>query len=276
MANQKRFEHAATFFGVHGAKTEHKNTQADILKNPAKCDGRGLKGCSPDGEVGGPYCTRFWSGVCTPCYIPGTTSSFPDAPPKGTTPVCPTDILDYPEYEGLNEPKCQQADDEGNLHAKDLCCLYINGCQNMSSLHTQLDENGFAYAWSKMSTQGLVDFFTGLMQRRFNTPYVINQAALEEFMYWKWFPGQKPMLSPADFDGIVEQIKGFYSATSPAPTPAPPTPAPDTSGGDGNGTPYVPIAIGAAVVVVVGIGAALFVQRNAARRREAALLSPSP
>jgi len=190
--------------------------------------------------------------------------------------VCPTDILDYPEYEGLNEPKCQQADDEGNLHAKDLCCLYINGCQNMSSLHTQLDENGFAYAWSKMSTQGLIDFFTGLMQRRFNTPYVINQAALEEFMYWKWFPGQKPMLSPADFDGIAEQIKGFYSATSPAPTPAPPTPAPDTSGGDGNGTPYVPIAIGAAVVVVVGIGAALFVQRNAARRREAALLSPSP
>merc|ERR1711953_902716 len=98
----------------------------------------------------------------------------PDAPPKGTTPVCPTDILDYPEYEGLNEPKCQQADDEGNLHAKDLCCLYINGCQNMSSLHTQLDENGFAYAWSKMSTQGLIDFFTGLMQRRFNTPYVLE------------------------------------------------------------------------------------------------------
>jgi len=68
------------------------------------------------------------------------------------------------------------------------------------------------------------------------------------------------------------RVKELKISTSPAPTPAPPTPAPANTGGDGNSIPFVPIAIGAAVVVVVGIGAALFVQRNAARRREAALL----
>lgn len=124
-----------------------------------------------------------------------------------------------------------------------------------------------------MSTQGLIDFFTMRVQEKYSTPYVINQAALEDIMYWKWFPGQKPMISPAEFDGIVEDIKGFYSATSPAPTPAPPTPAPPNGAGGGR-FPLVPVAIGAAVVVVVaiGIGAALFVRRNAARGRDAALL----
>jgi len=81
------------------------------------------------------------------------------------------------------------------------------------------------------------------------------------------------MIRPQEFDGIVEDIKGFYSGTSPAPTPAPPTPAPPNNNGDG-GFPTGPVAIGGAVVVVivVGIGVALFVRRNAARGREAALL----
>merc|ERR1712232_20289 len=41
--------------------------------------------------------------------------------------------------------------------------------------------------------------------------------------------------------GIVEDIKGFYSGTSPAPTPAPPTPAPPNNNG-GGGFPTGPVA----------------------------------
>jgi len=166
MANQMRFEQAAAAFGIKDALTKHTNTAADILASPALCGNRGLNGCNPDGDVGGPYCTREWSGVCTPCYIPGTLKDYPNAK---FDPVCPTNILAYPEYKDLNDPKCK-GDAEGNLHAKDLCCLYTNGCQHASTLPSRTDEDGFAYAWSKMSTQGLVDFFTMLVQKKIQHP----------------------------------------------------------------------------------------------------------
>jgi len=131
-------------------------------------------------------------------------------------PVCPTDVLEYPEYKNLNEPMCAAADSYGNYHAKDLCCLYLGlACQNSSVLAEQMDENGFAYAWSKGTTQGLIDWFTLLVNKKYGTPYVADQKGLENVLYWKWFPGKTPMLKPSDYDAVVEQIKVFFSKTPP-------------------------------------------------------------
>jgi len=211
-ANQMRHEKVAAAFGIQGAQTEHKNTAADILAKPAKCGSRGVPFCNPALHIGGPYCTRDWSGVCKSCYIPGTVMPYPD---QHYAPVCPTDVLDYPEYKVLNEPKCKSADAQGNLHAKDLCCLYVGTCQNSSVLAKQMDENGFAYAWSKGATQGLIDWFTLLVNKKYGTPYVADQKGLENVLYWKWFPGKMPMLEPSDYDAVVEQIKVFFSKPPP-------------------------------------------------------------
>jgi hypothetical protein len=271
--NQVRHEIFADAFGIEGALTKHANTNADILANPTLCGKRGYGTCNPDGsgEVGGPYCTRHFSGVCTMCYIPGTVRVYPDA---AATPICPADILDYPDYGGLNDPKCKQADQEGNLHAKDLCCLYLNQCVNATTLSTQTDENGFAYAWSKGSTQGLIDWFTMLVEKKYGTPYVADQKSLEGILYQKWFPGSMPMLKPTDYDAVVEQIKGFYSKQSLAPTlepTPPPTPAPTSAK---NSFPLMTVVIVIAVVVVIVLGAVCFVMhRRKQQEREQALLS---
>jgi hypothetical protein len=276
--NQVRHELFADAFGIEGALTKHANTNADILAKPAACGKRGYGTCNPDGsgEVGGPYCTRHVSGVCTMCYIPGTLRVYPDA---DATPICPTDILDYPDYQGLNEPKCKQADAEGNLHAKDLCCLYTGFCLNALQLPTQTDENGFAYYWAKGTTQGLIEFFTMLVQKKYDTPYVVDQKGLETLLYKKWFPGRMPLIKPADYDGIVDQIKGFYSKDSLAPTSAPtapPTPSPPDVKKDTFPLLWE-VVVGIAVVVVIGLGVVCFVvNRKKQQERERALLMEAP
>ena len=112
-----------------------------------------------------------------------------------------------------------------------------------------------------------------MANKKYGTPFAGDQKALETALYWKWFPGQPPSLKPEDYDGVLEQIKGLYSATSPAPTRAPTKPAPPAPPGKTwaptaaptnkpepkSSFPVVPVVIGVVVVALIGLGVAFFI-----------------
>eukprot|EP00439_Symbiodinium_sp_Y106_P046979 s772_g6.t1 len=90
------------------------NFNIDLLENNPTCSR--AANCKPNPN-GGPYCSRQFGGVCTPCYIPGTQEPFSN---PDNTPTCPFSLKEEiggPAGVAANT-KCK------SKSASDLCCLY--------------------------------------------------------------------------------------------------------------------------------------------------------
>jgi hypothetical protein len=139
-ANRIRVEAFAEAAGVQGAAREHRVVPWSVQSETcAHVDGCG----STDSKIGGFYCTRIYSPLCTRCIIPGTVASpFSSEKRVSTWPVCPYDILDT--YTTGVEPEC------ASTAAKDGCCLYSNTCDgDASPSEAALDSSGLALVASR-------------------------------------------------------------------------------------------------------------------------------
>lgn len=268
--NQDRHEQLAAMFEIDGAQDNHQLTASDIISNPAPCGGRG-GGCEPLSDEGGPYCTRQYSGICTPCYIPNTKVAGPNAKDH---PICPKDVTEYQEYT-TKRPNCKTVNSSVQLYkASDLCCLWTGDCIDFDKLKDKTDEDGLAYAWYQGSTQGYIDFFSKILGAKYGLPYVHEPDKVKQVLYNKWFPGMAPSITTADVDDLTEQLKPHFSKDSLAPTVAPtppPSPGPAPPSGGGSSFPVVPVVIVLAVVIVGALGGG-FIYYKKKQQREAELL----
>jgi hypothetical protein len=136
IANARRAELLAQGMEITGAMVSH------VTKNPPSADewkedicDRSEKAnmyyCAAGVEAGGPYCTRDWGGVCTPCWIPGTKDGRKSDFLIDGIAWCPMKVLTDSEY---LEKKEQCARSLGGTCCAsqdplDICCLYYDSCE---------------------------------------------------------------------------------------------------------------------------------------------------
>uniref|UniRef100_A0A7S2JA65 Uncharacterized protein n=1 Tax=Zooxanthella nutricula TaxID=1333877 RepID=A0A7S2JA65_9DINO len=141
--------------------------------------------CKPDGQVGGMYCTRQWSGVCQPCWIPGTVKGYPD---RESQPPCPYGVLGRADYRDnpASKPRCASG------RARDLCCLYESRtCGRGERDPLPLDDDGYAIAAALQNTSAMLAFARRVAEQKLHA-VVVDAAGLEEVASWQW--GDAPKL----------------------------------------------------------------------------------
>lgn len=212
-ANAARAARLANLFQIEGAMTEHRLVSQQIWNLAEPCVKKVPGLCAPAPGEGGMYCSREWSGVCQPCYIPGTVA---DYPAKASQPMCPWDILSKPDYAGKFIPTC------ATTVPKDLCCLYSKSCGADWSIADKsalpLDDNGLAIAQSGMSNDVMVSFLANAAAKRGMS---INSLLLQDFAYTLW--GRTPT-SEVNFEKTIKKLVSAGVAT-PAPTTTTGSPA---------------------------------------------------
>uniref|UniRef100_A0A7S0B9M5 Apple domain-containing protein n=1 Tax=Pyrodinium bahamense TaxID=73915 RepID=A0A7S0B9M5_9DINO len=182
-ANQRRLEVTASSFGIAGALDRHESLDQAILNLSEKCVYEKSSNCKPVGNgTAGPYCTRRLTGVCQPCYIPGTKTG-PDATPK---PFCPFDILDSVDYRDTNTippPACK------SKRPRDLCCLYSSSCDvSAGILQHPLDDDGMALAASHGGTPPVEALLEHAHQQGMLEVGALHGPALRRAAYYHWAP----------------------------------------------------------------------------------------
>jgi hypothetical protein len=182
-ANQLRFEMLAGAFGIEGAYTEHRLVDKQLGSLDIPCVREGSSFCQPlDGDDihHGPYCTRRFSGVCQPCWIPGTGGR------SGSEqkPYCPLDIfrmVDYTDRTSFPLPKCQ------SRKARDLCCLYGETCDGTSDpKKATLDADGLALVASRGSTADMATFLSRAAPGGLKQSDVWDEEGLHGAAYYQW------------------------------------------------------------------------------------------
>lgn len=190
-ANLRRMEAFAKEIGVPGAATRHLLVDAEILDVGAPClrEERGGS-CKPHGD-GGPYCSRHFSGVCQPCYIPNTASG-PE--PARLAPLCPFDVLKQDTYKSRRSLRCK------SRRPSDACCLYTQTCEGESDPEkATLDNDGLALVARRMSTADMASF----LRRAMAVPWP-GDVDLMEAAYHEW--GLGPLRRSLDV--VLQDITG--------------------------------------------------------------------
>eukprot|EP00443_Scrippsiella_acuminata_P050411 CAMPEP_0115417238 /NCGR_PEP_ID=MMETSP0271-20121206/24022_1 /TAXON_ID=71861 /ORGANISM="Scrippsiella trochoidea, Strain CCMP3099" /LENGTH=976 /DNA_ID=CAMNT_0002841621 /DNA_START=32 /DNA_END=2965 /DNA_ORIENTATION=- len=190
-ANMVRSEHVAASFHVARPGIDHDLTALglDQKTSSAGCVYQQPGICAPSPQQGGNYCSRQWGGVCTACFVPGTSITWPAT----TMPYCPYDVLANLDYkDAFPSPKC------ASPHPRDLCCLYTGGCSLSASDPAQvpLDEDGYALAASWRNTSVMVTFLARVAEAH---GWSVDMERLASFAYtqWGWSPSQGATLEEA-------------------------------------------------------------------------------
>jgi len=190
-ANQRRMEAFAIELGMAGAGTRHMLVENGLLNMGASCvrEERGSS-CRPQGD-GGPYCSRHFSGVCQPCYIPNTASG-PE--PDRMAPLCPFDVIKQDVYRSRRSLQCK------SRRPSDSCCLYTQTCEGESDPEkAALDSDGLALVARRMSTVDMASF----LRRALAVP-VPGQTDLLEAAYFEWSVG--PLRR--SLDEVIQDLTG--------------------------------------------------------------------
>eukprot|EP00434_Breviolum_minutum_P031668 symbB.v1.2.028003.t1/scaffold2873.1/size134662/4 len=176
--NTKRAEGIVSAF-VKSAPKSHLMIDKELLDSNFKCISGGNT-CKPNTN-GGPYCTRQYGGVCTPCYIPGTETAFGNA---NFTPTCPFNILTEGGYTPPQGTKCK------SNNAEDICCLYnVNGPCSKSyadGSSVELSIAGFmgVMAASLQDPDQMFKFAVHWIEENGGT--VEKEDQLKDEVYWLW------------------------------------------------------------------------------------------
>jgi len=196
-ANQRRMEAFAKELGMPDAGTRHLLVDNLIFDVGASCmrenrDGR----CRPNGD-GGPYCSRHFSGVCQPCYIPNTVNG-PEPDPMA--PLCPFDVLKQDSYRSRRSLRCK------SRRPSDSCCLYTQTCEGESDPEkATLDSDGLALVARRMSTPDMASF----LQRALAVHWA-GHVDLLEAAYYEW--GLGPLRR--NLDAVLREITGGNMAST--------------------------------------------------------------
>jgi len=270
--NNVRAEMTAAAFGIKNAQTGHNLVADEVIQKAQPCVVDARPGtCSPDAKSGGPFCTRRYSGVCTTCYVPGTTMPYPA---NATQPSCPMDILhgkDYGQGSAFSKPECASA------KPRDLCCLYSGSCEGETDpSKVGFDDDGLAVVTAQAnydgSSQPLIDYFTRIAQDADFGKYPKDANKLQDFAYGCW--SLEPSFKPVDSKSLKPQLKDMFTdVPPPTPAPTPPAPAP---GGGGSNNGIIIAAIVVLVLIAGGVGVFYMRRKQAhARQREVLLTGTS-
>lgn len=178
----------------------HEIIAKDLLDQNPKCFA--AANCKPNPN-GGPYCSRQFGGVCTPCYIPGTQDPYltPD-----NTPTCPFSLIEEMGVAGVAaNTKCK------SKRASDICCLYgIDGkCDKDFADGSQVttDMEGYlgVMATAHKDPIQMFNFATKWIQE--NHGEVLDQDKLKDEVYWMWriHPPKAPLQAWETFQKNLEE-----------------------------------------------------------------------
>lgn len=178
-ANRMRAEVLASSFGILGGNYEHREVTQVMRRAQfdTPCDREGAPlACRANPAFGGTYCTRFFSGVCSSCYIPGTKNAYP-IPDEV---YCPYDILSSPDYVQLEAPTCK------SQNASDLCCLYSQNCEgDEDPAAATLDLDGFFLVSALLDTEKVLTWLNRYIEEKMGR-VVGNEEQVREVAYWLW------------------------------------------------------------------------------------------
>lgn len=179
LQNRIRAEVLANGFGIVGANYEHRSVASDMreVQFDTSCDRPGAPAaCRANPTVGGTYCTRYFSGVCSSCFIPGTKQPYPIP----TAAYCPYYVLSVPDYSGLQTPTCK------SKKASDLCCLYVGDCDGETDPDVAtLDLDGFFLISSLMDTEKLDIWVNRYIEENMGRQ-VVDEEKVRDSAYWLW------------------------------------------------------------------------------------------
>lgn len=185
----------------------HVMVDKELLTSNFKC-GSGSGMCKPNPD-GGPYCSRQFGGVCTPCYIPGTKLPFQNAAQFVT---CPFDVLAIGGYTPPQGTECKSQD------AADICCLYGigGGCSKSYADGSSADLTvaGFlgVMAASLKDPDQMYNFAVHWIQE--NGGKVEKEDQLKEEVYWMWriHPSKR---AAEEWDKFQENLKASSAVSFP-------------------------------------------------------------
>eukprot|EP00415_Alexandrium_ostenfeldii_P000267 UN0267 len=181
--NAMRVERLAMHLGLATAGKTHQLLRETTPKGTC-LSGNRFEICKPTANMGGPYCTRLWGGVCQTCYIPGAKKEYEDLNDV-QQPMCPWNLFDATaDYaKAAAKPKCASAS------PGDLCCLYTGTCnKTLTAEPLPITEDGFAVVSSKQDTKAMVEY----LRRAASVAYgaEIDEprklAKLKKIAYWQW------------------------------------------------------------------------------------------
>mmetsp|Transcript_15515 Transcript_15515/g.33645 ORF Transcript_15515/g.33645 Transcript_15515/m.33645 type:complete len:647 (+) Transcript_15515:37-1977(+) len=118
--NLRRIEALAVALEIENADKTHQTVDEDILKQETTCASTPCSPSTYEGvSVGGPYCSRSFSGVCVVCFIRGAQQ---ESSAHVDHPDCPFNILEIKDYGPKSSTpslKCS------SKKPSDSCCLYM-------------------------------------------------------------------------------------------------------------------------------------------------------
>jgi len=178
----------------------HEIIDKDLLENNPTCSR--AANCKPNPN-GGPYCSRQFGGVCTPCYIPGTQEPFSN---PDNTPTCPFSLKEEiggPAGVAANT-KCK------SKSASDLCCLYgVDGSCDKdfadgSKVTTDMEGYLGVMAAAHKDPNQMFNFATKWIQE--NGGEVQEEDKLKDEVYWMWriHPPKAPLQA---WESFQENLK---------------------------------------------------------------------
>lgn len=202
--NAMRTERLAGALGLKTAGHSHQLLR-DTQPAGTCLSGNRSEICTPVPNMGGPYCTRMWGGICQPCYVPGAVKPYEDLSDV-QQPMCPWDIFkaskDYTKAASL--PKCASG------LPGDLCCLYTGTCNaTLTAEPLPITDDGFAVVSAKQDTKAMAEY----LRRAASVAYgaEIDQprklAKLRKIAYWQW--GLAPIKGKA-LPSVMAMVKHYF------------------------------------------------------------------
>lgn len=193
--NQARIEKLAEKFGFEGAGTKHMFVDPTLKGSDASCKNARQGLCKPKNLTGraprGPYCTRVFSQVCTPCHIPVKPLQ------KGlsmTKKMNKFSFCDYAVGFDGEPPACLDKKPSSG------CCLYLGNCEGISDpAKASLDNDGFALVGARQNTNDMIVFLHRFAHEVLNHR-VADNASFHEYAYRQW--NKYPLMKNLD---LVQQ-----------------------------------------------------------------------
>lgn len=189
-ANQARIEKLAEALGFDGARSKHLFVDPTLGGSDESCKNGRQHVCEPKKTTGnaprGPYCTRAFSQVCTPCHIPvkALQKGLATAKKMNEFSFCPYDV----DLRG-KPPTCLDRKPSSG------CCLYLKTCEGDSDpTKASLDDNGFSLVAAHQDTAKMAVFLRRFVHEELNHR-VLDNASFHEFAYRQWnrYPLMKNM-----------------------------------------------------------------------------------
>ncbi|CAK9055048.1 Hypothetical protein SCF082_LOCUS29815 [Durusdinium trenchii] len=213
--NQLRAEAVASYFLGDPVRNSHWLVDPAAMDASPGCASKDIatpNQCTPNPD-GGPYCTRVFGGVCSTCYIPGTSPAYPD---PQSQPMCPFGVLKEKGNTPPTETKCSSSD------PLNLCCLYgLGSCEvnGTDGSDAELTARGFMQVMRLMDNKEMVKFASRYVSERGGA--IKNEGGFDAEIYSTWHY-QPPSNPEQAWDGFEEQInKSSAVDWHPSPAPAP-------------------------------------------------------